>query len=113
MKKCEVGLKGRSNICHDLRLYVSLSLNALPFKLRSIFDQIIDNIKFFIGLCYIQKADDAHASITVNMYPSRRCSTHKRKHICLRGLLVRDGAFPKFGTVLCGFGGGKNPRKLL
>lgn len=74
---------------------------------------MIYNIKFSIGLCHIQKTDDAHSSITVKTYLSRRCSTHIRKHNYLRGLLVLYGAFPKFDTVLCGFDGGKNPRKLL
>lgn len=73
---------------------------------------MIDNIKFSIGLCYIQKADDAHSSLTLNTYLSRRCSTHIRKHSYLIGLLVLDGAFPKFSTVLCGFGEGKKPQEV-
>lgn len=44
-------------------------------------------------------------SISMNTYLSRWCNTHRRKHSYLKGLLVPNGAFPKFGTVLCGSGG--------
>lgn len=50
-------------------------------------------------------------SITMYTYLSSCCNTHIRKHSYLKSLLVPNGAFLKFGTVLCGSGGKELWRK--